>query len=115
MRFVRIAVASPFLLAVPLLLCSLLNAQEFRATVAGRITDPAGGGIGDALIVVRNTETAQVNNTRSAEDGSYQVSFLTPGKYIITAEKAGFKQAIRQGITLQIAERGVVDFQMTVG
>ena len=52
---------------------------------------------------------------KSGDDGIYQVSFLTPGKYLVTAEKAGFKKAIREGVTLEVAEHGVLDIQLTVG
>ena len=43
------------------------------------------------------------------------MSFLTPGQYVVTAEKAGFKKAIREGVSLDVAERAVVDMQMAVG
>jgi hypothetical protein len=96
--------------------CSLvLQAQEFRATLTGRVTDPAGGGVAGADITVRETATAQVTATKSGDDGVYQVAFLTPGKYVVTVEKAGFKKAIREGVTLEVAERAVADIQLTVG
>jgi hypothetical protein len=93
----------------------LVCAQEFRASLTGRVTDAAGGGVAGAEITITNPATAQVTSTKTGEDGNYQVSFLTPGKYVVTAEKAGFKKAIREGVSLEVAERGVVDFQMAVG
>lgn len=93
----------------------LVHAQEFRATLGGRVTDPAGAGVTGADITVKNVATAQVTTTKSGDDGAYQVSFLQPGKYVVTAEKPGFKKAIREGISLEVAERAVVDMQMAVG
>ncbi len=87
----------------------LIHAQEFRATCSYRVTDPAGGGVPGADINIKNTETAQVTTTRSGDDGNYQVSFLTPGKYVVSAEKSGFKKAVREGVTLEVAEHGVLD------
>jgi hypothetical protein len=103
------------LLVIALALPLLVIAQEFRATLTGRVTDPAGAGIVGADVSVKNTDTAQVTTTKSGDDGLYLVSFLIPGKYIVTAEKQGFKKAIREGVTLEVAEHGVADIQLTVG
>ena len=103
------------LVAVGFALTLLIHAQEFRATLAGRVTDPAGAGVVGADINVRNTGNGEVTATKSGEDGNYQVSFLQPGNYVVTAEKAGFKKAIREGVSLDVAERAVVDMQMAVG
>jgi len=61
----------------------LIHAQEFRASLSGRVSDAAGGVVSDALIRVTNNDTAQVSTTKSGDDGAYQVSFLTPGKYVV--------------------------------
>src|ERR1022692_4323902 len=102
-------------LATLLLLSTLALSQEFRATVTGRITDPAGAPVGLADVTVRNNDTGEVTATKSGDDGSYQVPFLTPGNYTVTVGKAGFKRVIREGDTLDVAERGVVDVALAIG
>ena len=64
---------------------------------------------------MRNTETGDITTTKSGDDGIYHASFLLPGNYIVTVEKAGFKKAIREGVRLEVAERGVVDIPLAVG
>jgi hypothetical protein len=91
------------------------SAQEFRATLAGRITDPAGSGVAGASVGIKNAGTAEIATTTSNDDGNYQVSFLTPGDYVITIEKAGFKKSVREGVHLDVAQRGVVDVQLVLG
>src|SRR5277367_2037787 len=103
------------IVAALLIVSSLALSQEFRATLTGRITDPAGSPIAAADVVLRNIETGEITNTKSGEDGDYQVSFLTPGNYSVTVEKAGFKKTIRAGLTLSVAERGVVNVELAVG
>jgi Carboxypeptidase regulatory-like domain len=103
------------LVAALLVLSSLALSQEFRATVTGRITDPAGSPISGADITLRNTETGTVTDSKSGEDGDYQVLFLIPGNYSVTVEKPGFKKAIREGVTLDVAQRAVVDVALAVG
>jgi hypothetical protein len=103
------------IVAALLIISSLALSQEFRATLTGRITDPAGSPIAAADVALRNIETGEITNTKSGEDGDYQVSFLTPGNYSVTVEKAGFKKTIRAGLTLSVAERGVVNVELAVG
>src|SRR5215471_2580444 len=96
-----------------LIICAY--AQEFRATLSGRITDAAGSGVGGAKIDVRNADTGEVSTTTSADEGNYQVSFLIPGNYVVTVEKAGFKKAVREGVRLEVAQRAVVEVQLALG
>src|SRR5260370_11449365 len=102
-------------LLVVLVFCLSISAQEFRATVAGRITDSVGGAVSDAKVEVRDTGTSAIANTVSSSDGSYSVSYLTPGAYVITVEKPGFRKSIREGVKLEVAEHATVDIQLAVG
>ncbi len=103
------------LLASLLLLSSLALSQEFRATLTGRITDPAGAPVPAADITVRNTQTGDTTRTKSGDDGNYEVPFLIPGNYAITVEKTGFNKVNREGVTLDVAQRAVVDIALVVG
>src|SRR5579859_5823454 len=100
---------------VVFLVCLSLSAQEFRATLSGRVTDPAGGAVSDAKVQIRDAGTGAVSNTVSGSDGSYSVSYLTPGNYVITVEKPGFRKSIREGVKLEVAEHATVDIQLAVG
>src|SRR5215510_2262480 len=97
------------------LVCTSLCAQEFRATVSGRVTDPSGAVIAGAKIEAKAAATGAVSTTTSSTEGAYQIPFLTPGEYVITAEKEGFRRAVREGVRLQVAERATVDFSLSVG
>ena len=91
-----------FLLTMSLALSAAFG-QEFRATLAGRVTDAGGAAVAGANIRVKNTGTGESAAATSGEDGSYQVSFLTPGDYVVTIEKAGFNRSIREGVHLDVA------------
>jgi hypothetical protein len=103
------------LVAVFLFASSLIISQEFRATVDGRIMDPAGAPVTGADVTLRNPQTGDVVTTKSGDDGAYHFAFVLPGNYTVTVEKAGFQKAIREGIRLEVAERGVVDIALAVG
>jgi hypothetical protein len=102
-------------LASLLILSSSAFCQEFRATLSGHITDAAGAGVPAAGITVQNTATGDTSTTKSGDDGNFLVSFLTPGNYLVSVEKAGFKKEIRQGVTLDVAAHAVLDIALTVG
>lgn len=101
--------------ALFLALATFTYAQEFRATLAGRITDSAGSAVTGAKVTVKNPATGQVSNTTSGDDGNYQVGYLTPGTYVVTVEKTGFKTSVRDGVQLLVAQRATLDFQLALG
>ncbi|HYM10245.1 MAG TPA: TonB-dependent receptor, partial [Bryobacterales bacterium] len=96
-------------------LCGLLGAQEFRATLSGRVTDPTGAVVAAAKVDAKAVATGAVSTTTTGSDGNYQIPFLAPGSYVITVEKEGFQRAVREGVQLNVAERATLDFSLSVG
>jgi hypothetical protein len=104
--------------AVALFLCSvgtLLNAQEFRATVAGYVVDASGARIPQAKVEVTNLATKEVANATTDNSGSYTIPLLRPGTYKMTVTAAGFKQFVRDQLTLQIGQAAGVDATLQLG
>ena len=99
--------------AVTLSVCGF--AQEFRATISGRVTDAAGAAVANARVEVKSRDTGDLSMTLTSEEGAYQVSFLIPGSYIVTVEKPGFKKTVREGVRLEIAQHGVLDLELALG
>ncbi len=90
-------------------------AQEVRASVGGRVTDPQGAVIPGAKVVVLSDETGVKRETVTNGQGNWLVDFLLPGKYRFTVSAAGFKGEIREGVTLQTADQKQFDVRMEVG
>src|ERR1700722_9740968 len=109
----RIVIA--LLLTVAGLACNLMQAQEFRATLSGTVTDSTGAVVPGATVVVKETQTGAINRTLSDSSGQYVVPFLSPGDYSITASGPGFQTVTRAGITLQSQEHPIVNLTLTVG
>src|SRR5881396_175031 len=53
-------------------------AQEFRATVVGKGTDPKQAAIAGASVAATNTATGQVFRTVTNDEGNYITPFLNP-------------------------------------
>ena len=98
-----------------LLPASAAFAQEFRGTISGAVTDATGAVVPGATVVVRETQTGTVNNTRSDNAGQYTVPFLLPGSYTVTVSMPGFQQVVRSGITLQSQEHPLINIALPVG
>jgi len=90
-------------------------AQEFRATLNGSVTDSAGAFVPGAIVQIRNAETGEVNTAETSQDGNFSVPFLRPGTYVVTAEAAGFKKAIRENIALLQGQKLSVTLTMETG
>ncbi|HXS98465.1 MAG TPA: carboxypeptidase-like regulatory domain-containing protein [Candidatus Limnocylindrales bacterium] len=92
-----------------------LQAQEVRATIGGRVTDPTGALVPNALVVVKNDDTLVKNETHTNGQGIWSIQFLNPGEYEFSVAAAGFKTAERKGVTLQAADNKQFDTSLEVG
>jgi len=66
-------------------------------------------------MAVTNTATDVARDTTTNDLGYYTVGLLTPGNYVIAAEKSGFRTLERTGIVLQVDQHAALDFTMEVG
>lgn len=98
-----------------LLLVASAFAQEYRATLSGRITDPQGAVVPGVKVTAVQVETAAKFETVSGGDGLYTIPFLPPAAYRVTAELTGFKKYDRTGVQLGANERVGLDIEMSVG
>jgi len=103
------------LLAVAVIAPSHLFAQSRTGTIRGTITDPSGAAIPGARVTVTNAATNVSQSSVTNEVGIFVVPFLPPGKYVIAAEKDGFKSLRRSGITLQVSDSLTIDLALELG
>src|SRR5206468_4465932 len=98
-----------------LLLAAASTAQEFRATISGRVTDAQESVVPSVRISVVQIGTEAKFETVSDHEGLYTIPFLPPATYRLTAELAGFKRYVRDGLAAGANERLGIDIQMEVG
>src|SRR5437667_3194131 len=91
------------------------RAQEFRATVTGRVTDPGGLPVPGATVTAVNTQTAEAATGFTTNDGAYSIPFLKPGVYNVSAELTGFKKVTQTNVQLEIGQTSAVNFQLQLG
>ena len=72
------------------------TAQEFRGSLAGKISDPNGAVVPGSKVEIKNVETGIVSTTTTGEDGSYNFALLPPGKYQLTVTDTEYPPAKAQ-------------------
>ena len=94
---------------------SLLHAQTFYGSITGVVKDPSGAVVPGADVVVRETVSTTEYKTVTNKSGSYRVSFLKPGAYVVRVEKVGFAQFVTGDLNLVLNQELVVDGALRVG
>jgi len=95
--------------------CALLQAQSSLGTIVGNVRDPVGAAVAGARVTVTNLNTNTSSTYQTNTTGDYFVPSLLPGRYSVTAEKAGFKKATVGNLTLEVAQTLRVDIPMQLG
>ena len=89
--------------------------QAFTANLTGVLADPTSSVIPGATVSLMNTATNEKRTTKTSAEGRYVFSQLLPGSYELSAEAAGFKTFVRQGIVLSANQTAEVNASMQVG
>jgi hypothetical protein len=91
------------------------NGQAGSGDVTGEVRDASGGLVAGAKVTLTRADTQEAYTTISADGGVYSFSGLKPGAYAVSAEVAGFKKLLREGIVVTTGNATRVDLQVAVG
>src|SRR5258706_7212477 len=86
-----------------------------EASIQGVVSDSSGGAIPGVAIRVKNVETGAERNQVTDESGRFEAAALAVGRYVVRAEKAGFRSEEKTGISLVLGQRESVDLVLQVG
>jgi hypothetical protein len=93
----------------------LLNAQETRGSILGRVLDSSSAVVPNAEIKAVLGSTSTAIQTKTNEEGRYTLLYLLPGTYTLHVEAPGFKALKRSGIEVRIGDRIELDLGLEVG
>ncbi len=85
------------------------------ATLVGNITDATGALVAGAKLTVVNSATAFTTEVVTSSEGAYYVPYLAPGEYRLRVTAPGFKEYVRERITLRSSDVPRIDIVMEVG
>ena len=79
--------------------------SNVSAAVSGLVTDNSGKPLAGAKITMVHTPTGTTYSTETSSAGRYNFSGVQAGgPYTVTADAAGFRSTIQQGLTAQLGE-----------
>jgi len=102
-------------LALSLLACFPLHGQVTGGMLSGTVTDPSGGVLPKAKIVITNIATGVSRQAITDSAGFYTAPNLQPGSYQIAASATGFSTLVRSGITMTVGGQQVLNLVLQVG
>ena len=88
-------------LTIVFICATTATGQSTFGGIAGTIHDPGGGGVPFAAVRARAVETGVVTASVSSRMGLYEFASLKPGRYIVTAGKAGFSDSEAVEVAIQ--------------
>src|SRR3979490_180593 len=109
-RVVYVVAFLVFVTAVP-----LGQSQTSKGTVAGTVTDPAGGGGARAGGVLKQKETGAQRETTTNEAGIYRFEAVNLGTYDLTTKAPGFREARVGDIIVTANQVASFDLHLELG
>ena len=89
----RLRTIGVFLLGLVLLGAGPASAQEKFGGLTGVVTDASSAPVPGATITAKNKESGKSRQAVTSADGSFRMLDLDPGRYVVTAQLAGFQKA----------------------
>ena len=119
MGFVRSLAVVRFFAVAALLIALVFgvpaNAQTFRGTILGTVTDTSGAAVSGATVSVKNTGTGLLRTVTTDDDGNFSAPELPIGTYSVTVEKSGFKSGLVSGISVEVSTERRADVILQPG
>jgi hypothetical protein len=97
------------------LVVSIPVAAQQAASIRGTIRDAQGATTAGATVTVVNVETGFQRSTVTRPVGTFALTQLPLGEYLLTVEAAGFRALVVQGIALNVADDRQIDGRLEVG
>src|SRR6266566_3168295 len=113
--FTKLATTLIGIFGVIVLAGGLVFGQNFSAAILGVVRDATGAVLPGVSVTAKHTETGLTRTVITNETGDYRMPALPVGAYEVTAELSGFKQQVRRGINLVVAQEAVVNLTLDVG
>ena len=104
------AVVAVFLAAASPVVAQTLD----RAEIAGTVQDETGAALGGVAVTLREAKTGFERHMVTRDDGRYSAPLMSPGVYVVQAERPGFSAATSDPVTLTVGQALVVNVVMRI-
>ena len=86
-----------------------------NGTIQGIVTDASGAGVANAKIAAVQSETGQLLQTVTGNDGSYVLANLPVGPYRLEVSAPSFSTYVQSGIILQVGDDVEINVELRIG
>jgi hypothetical protein len=97
------------------LLSAVTWAQNFNATLSGRVIDSSGGVIPGAVLTLTSDTTGSVARAKTGSDGLYTFPNLIPAPYTLQVSAKGFRNYVQHGIVLLMNQQVTNNVTLQLG
>lgn len=104
-----------FLISSLLMFAPMVLAQTDLSTIRGAATDSSGAVVPNLAITLTDIERNTSRSTVTGQDGNYEIPFLVPGLYKLSATGPGFKEFIADRIRITSREIRRIDISLELG
>src|SRR6266481_7321538 len=91
------------------------SAQSTGGRIRGTVTDPSGGAVTGAKLVLTNEANGTQRDTESGGSGEYIFLEVPVGTYQIEVSQKGFKKYLRKGLLVNLNEVVGLDTPLQLG
>jgi carboxypeptidase family protein len=88
---------------------------QAATSLRGAVTDPSGGAVPGATVVLADTASKTARTATTGEQGEYQFLFLPPGTYTLTITAGGFQRYEQTGLQLLVNTPSTANVQLKIG
>ena len=101
-------------LAAVLTAASLAHSQSPTGSLTGTVEDGSRAALPDTTIAVVHAQTGLTRTLASDTRGGFTIVDLPPGAYTVTAARAGFATAVREGVAVTVGTSATVRFVLAL-
>lgn len=91
------------------------SAQLGDSSIRGRVADESGAVLPGVAVLVTNEQSGIFRQVVSNSDGSYFVTGIVPGLYLVSAELDGFRKYERKSVLLELGKTATLEIVLSVG
>jgi carboxypeptidase family protein/TonB-dependent receptor-like protein len=91
------------------------HAQTPTGIIQGLVTDKTGAAVQGATITITKTTTNEERKTTTDAAGRFNIPFVEPGTYLVSASATGFRRSEEQNVLVQVTETRAINFVLEVG
>lgn len=110
LRFILVCIVGLLTIGSP-----VLHAQQNNSSISGVVTDPQGGVVPGATVMLQQPATGLTRTATTDERGYYKFPSLSPGSYDVSVKKEGFREQTSKGFTLLVSQDAAHNIALAVG